>query len=81
MRSAGGDKLERVVQDLQQGLGALVTEQGALKHRLRRVIQGVQSMTQPVSGTETQLNMSLIKVSCFSDSLVITRLTIAYHLP
>ncbi|KAM4634675.1 uncharacterized protein ACJ7VT_002656 [Polymixia lowei] len=60
MLSARGDRLEKVVRDLEHGLGELVAEQGALEDRVSQILQRVE--TEPVSGSEPPLNMSLMKV-------------------
>ncbi|XP_029921536.1 uncharacterized protein LOC115369115 [Myripristis murdjan] len=62
MLSAKGDRLERVVQDLQRGLRDLVAEQGAMELRMSQILQRVMSVSEPASGSQTQLNMSLMKV-------------------
>lgn len=64
MLNAKGDRLERVVQDLQRGLRDLVAEQGAMELRMSQILQRVMSVSEPVSASQTQLNMSLMKVSC-----------------
>ncbi|XP_040013878.1 angiopoietin-related protein 3-like [Xiphias gladius] len=60
--SARGDRLWRVVKDLQKGLEDLETEQRAMQHRMNRILQRVKSLTEPGSGGQTRPNISSMKV-------------------
>ncbi|XP_044030926.1 uncharacterized protein LOC122865941 [Siniperca chuatsi] len=60
--SARGDRLWRTVRDLQKGLEDLEAEQGALQHRMNRILQREKSLTEPRSGGQTQLDISSMKV-------------------
>ncbi|KAM7369327.1 hypothetical protein PAMP_013602 [Pampus punctatissimus] len=62
MLSARGDRLWRAVRDLQKGLEDLETEQGAMLHRMSRILRRVKSLTEPRSGRRRQLDISSMKM-------------------
>lgn len=61
--SAEGDRLQRVVRDLQEGLEDLEKEQGAMQYRINWILQKVKSLTEPGSGGHAQLDLSSAKVN------------------
>lgn len=61
--SARVDRLWRLARDLQKGLEDLETEQGAMQHRMNRILQRVKSLRELRSGGQTQLDISSVKVN------------------
>ncbi|XP_076614518.1 uncharacterized protein LOC143338181 isoform X1 [Chaetodon auriga] len=59
---ARGDRLWKVVKDLQKGLEDLQTEQGTTQHRMNRVLQRMKSLTEARSGGQSQLDVSSVKL-------------------
>ncbi|GAA6233954.1 uncharacterized protein LOC108901125 isoform X2 [Lates japonicus] len=60
--SARGDRLWRVVKELQKGLEDLEMEQRAMEQRMNRILQRVESLSEPRSGGRSQLDVSSMKV-------------------
>ncbi|XP_049909231.1 uncharacterized protein LOC126395652 [Epinephelus moara] len=60
--SARGDRLWRAARDLQKGLEDLEREQGAMQHRMNRILQKVKSLSDPRSAGRTQLDIRSVKV-------------------
>ncbi|XP_069563362.1 coiled-coil domain-containing protein 157-like [Brachyistius frenatus] len=61
--SARWDRLWRAVRDLQKELEDLETEQGAVQQRMNRILQSVESLTEPRSAAgQTQTDISSMKV-------------------
>lgn len=61
--SARVDRMWRLARDLQKGLEDLETEQGAMQHRMNRILQRVKSLRELRSGGQTQLDISSVKVN------------------
>ncbi|KAF3702304.1 hypothetical protein EXN66_Car017992 [Channa argus] len=59
--SAKGDRLQRMVKDLQKVLKDLETEQGAMQCWINWILQKVKSLTEPRSGQQAQLDISSVK--------------------
>ncbi|KAK2818874.1 hypothetical protein Q5P01_024435 [Channa striata] len=59
--SAKGDRLQRVVKDLKRGLEDLETERGTIQCWINWIRQKVESLTEPRSRQQAQLDISSVK--------------------